>query len=75
MWHLVPGDPDARRGRVRPGKWDLEKEAEKPGQRVQYGVKTMEPWILSGVVWGYTGGREEVVFDRRSLSRSKPVIP
>lgn len=38
MWHLVPGDPDARRGRVRPGKWDLEKEAEKPGQRVKYGV-------------------------------------
>jgi hypothetical protein len=45
---------------VRPGKWDLEKEAEKPGRRVKYGVKKMENWSPSGVVWGYTGGREEV---------------
>ncbi|EGU82666.1 hypothetical protein IWW34DRAFT_798345 [Fusarium oxysporum f. sp. albedinis] len=34
MWQVVPGDPEVRRERVRPGEWDLEKEAEKPGQRI-----------------------------------------
>ncbi|SCV55118.1 unnamed protein product [Fusarium fujikuroi] len=34
MWQFVPGDPEVRRERVRPGEWNLEKEAEKPGQGV-----------------------------------------
>ncbi|CAF3491929.1 unnamed protein product [Fusarium graminearum] len=56
MWHLVPGDPDARRGRVRPGKRDLEKEAEKPGQRVKYGarlepIQARDPVMLRYVEW------------------------
>ncbi|KAK2483005.1 hypothetical protein H9L39_04797 [Fusarium oxysporum f. sp. albedinis] len=78
MWQVVPGDPEVRRERVRPGEWDLEKEAEKPGQRIWSKIMGTSG-DNDGVVWGYTEGRTRLVPTMcpgmRGLSRSKPVIP
>ncbi|KAI1039857.1 hypothetical protein LB505_007056, partial [Fusarium chuoi] len=69
MWQVVPGDPEVRRERVRPGEWNLEKEAEKPGHGVW--SKIMETsGENDGVVWGYTEGRTS---GSRGGSRSRTV--
>ncbi|KAH7212546.1 hypothetical protein DER44DRAFT_743101 [Fusarium oxysporum] len=69
MWQVVPGDPEVRRERVRPGEWDLEKEAEKPGQRI-WSKMMGTSGDNDGVVWGYTEGRTS---GSRGRSRSRTV--
>ena len=50
MWQLVPGDHDARRGRVRPGEWDLEKRLRSWGS--EYEVRRWSHGVVDMGLYG-----------------------